>query len=53
VGDFSGWDERKDGWQGDEVTVYSETGKIRLQYVDEVVPPDLKGKGFLARLMGL
>jgi hypothetical protein len=53
VGDFSGGvsDEVKgEGeweWNGDEVRVYSETGKVKIQFVDEVEEKvEEKKKGF-------
>ncbi|KAK7046445.1 hypothetical protein R3P38DRAFT_2873838 [Favolaschia claudopus] len=55
IGDFADWTE--EGWAGDEVSIESSNGSIRLQY-DAESPSDAgskgsgKSKGLFARLLG-
>ncbi|KAJ6454717.1 hypothetical protein C8R47DRAFT_1166884 [Mycena vitilis] len=60
VGEFADWAERPEGWTGDEVTLESANGSIRVQYDVEVASTAAesakdsgKGKGLFGRLLGL
>ncbi|KAJ6530797.1 hypothetical protein DFH09DRAFT_1183899 [Mycena vulgaris] len=55
VGDFAGW-EGEGEWAGDELSVETSNGSVRLQYDAEAkaaVPEGGKGKGLFGRLLGL
>jgi hypothetical protein len=51
MGNFFGWTEGKEGaWDGNEVVVHSEMGKVCIRYVNDVVTESTnKPKGFMAR----
>jgi len=51
VGDYFEWTEGGQGWTGDEASVITRNGKVRIMYVDEVRTPP--SRGFFSRMMGL
>ncbi|KAJ6517465.1 hypothetical protein C8R47DRAFT_1087337 [Mycena vitilis] len=62
VGEFADWAERPEGWTGDEVSLESANGSIRVQYDVEAASSSGgldggggkgKGKGLFGRLLGL
>jgi len=51
VGDLSEWSEGEEGWFGDEVSLATKNGRVKIMYTDEVPTPP--SKGFFSRVMGL
>ncbi|KAJ7729581.1 hypothetical protein B0H16DRAFT_1428180 [Mycena metata] len=55
VGDFAAWGQQPDAWTGDELSVETTHGSIKLKYDVEVDTGNGKGKGkggFFSRLFG-
>jgi hypothetical protein len=50
VGDLSDWTEDEEGWTGDEVTLTTKNGRVKVLYVDEAQSPP--SRGFFSRVMG-
>jgi len=50
VGDFSEWKEREEAWKGDEVTLTTKHGRIKVLYIDD---EPAKGRSLLSRVLGL